>query len=197
MATTNKKARGTTKRMTDLLPMEITMHSPQFRRNCAPTLDGALGLCALFGGTTERPISLAPHHRDHQRRGQPHHAGPDEHGPAHRRGEVDLNVTSEADWQHGLRLYGAYGRDAGAKDIMETVRTAVELPESTGKIALQGYCFGALMAFITAARYKVDAAVAYHGGDTEKYLGEVGGLDAPLLMHLGEEDEFIPKGGAS
>ena len=106
---------------------------------------------------------------------------------------VDLNVTSEADWQHGLRLYTAYDRDAGARDIMETVRTAVELSESTGKVALQGYCLGALMAFITAARYEVDAAVCYHGGDTEKYLGEVGGLEAPLLMHLGEEDEFISK----
>src|ERR1700719_1203790 len=52
---------------------------------------------------------------------------------------VDLNVTSEADWQHGLRLYAAYDRDAGAKDIMETARSAVELPESTGKVALQGY----------------------------------------------------------
>lgn len=49
------------------------------------------------------------------------------------------------------------------------------------------------MAFITAARHKVDAAVAYHGSDTEKYLGEVGGRHAPLLMHLGEEDEFISK----
>src|ERR1700720_4038745 len=106
---------------------------------------------------------------------------------------VDLDVASETDWQHGLRLYMAFDRDAGAKDIMETVRTAVELPESTGKVALQGYCLGALMAFITAVRYEVDAAVAYHGGDTEKYLGEVGGLDAPLLMHLGEEDEFISK----
>src|SRR6202162_1788176 len=107
--------------------------------------------------------------------------------------DVDLDVRSEADWQHGLRLYGAYDRDAGARDIMETVRTAVELPESTGKVALQGYCLGALMAFITAVRYEVDAAVAYHGGDTEKYLGEVGGLNAPLLMHLAEEDEFISK----
>jgi carboxymethylenebutenolidase len=106
---------------------------------------------------------------------------------------VDLNVRSEADWQHGLGLYAAYDRDAGAKDIMETVRAAVELPESTGKVALQGYCLGALMAFITAVRYEVDVAVAYHGSDTEKYLGEVGGLDAPLLMHLGEEDEFISK----
>ena len=106
---------------------------------------------------------------------------------------VDLDVRSEADWQHGLRLYGAYDRDAGARDIVETIRTAVKLPESTGKVALQGYCLGALMAFITAARYEVDAAVAYHGGDTEKYLGEVGSLRAPLLMHLGEEDEFISK----
>src|SRR5258707_5501388 len=29
---------------------------------------------------------------------------------------VDLNVTSEADWQHGLRLYGAYDRVTAAKD---------------------------------------------------------------------------------
>ena len=34
---------------------------------------------------------------------------------------VDLNVTSEADWQHGLRLYQAYDRDAGVKDIKDTI----------------------------------------------------------------------------
>src|SRR6202050_34815 len=34
---------------------------------------------------------------------------------------VDLNVTSEADWQHGLRLYSAYDRDAGTKDVKDTV----------------------------------------------------------------------------
>jgi carboxymethylenebutenolidase len=46
---------------------------------------------------------------------------------------------------------------------------------------------------LTAVRHDVDAAVVYHGGDTEKYLGEVNGLHTPLLMHLGEEDEFISK----
>src|SRR6202161_1063635 len=106
---------------------------------------------------------------------------------------VDLDVTSEESWQHGLRLYTAFDRDAGVRDVMETVRTAVELKDSSGKVALLGFCLVALMVFITAARYEVDAAVAYHGGDTEKYLAEVGGLDAPLLMHLGEEDEFISK----
>jgi carboxymethylenebutenolidase len=77
--------------------------------------------------------------------------------------------------------------------LAQTIRTAAKLTESTGKVALQGYCLGALMAFITAARHEVGATVAYHGGDTEKYLGEVSSLRAPLLMHLGEEDEFISK----
>jgi carboxymethylenebutenolidase len=49
------------------------------------------------------------------------------------------------------------------------------------------------MTFLMAVRRHVDAAVAYHGADTEKYLGEVGKLSSPLLMHLGEEDEFISK----
>src|ERR1700733_13734289 len=106
---------------------------------------------------------------------------------------VDLSVTSEADWQHGLRLYQAYDRDAGARDVKDTVNTVAKLPGCTGRVAVLGYCLGALMVFLTAVRYGVDAAVAYHGGDTEKYLGEIDGLHAPMLMHLAEEDEFISK----
>ena len=106
---------------------------------------------------------------------------------------VDLSVTSETDWQHGLRLYQAYDRDAGVRDIKDTLDAVAKLPDCTGKIAVQGYCLGALMTFMTAVRCHVDAAVAYHGADTEKYLGEVDNLRAPLLMHLGEEDEFISK----
>jgi carboxymethylenebutenolidase len=106
---------------------------------------------------------------------------------------VDLGVNSEPDWQHGLRLYEAYDRDVGVGDVRDTLDAVARLPDCTGKLAVQGYCFGALMTFLTAVRCRVDAAVAYHGADTEKYLGEVDNLHAPLLMHLGEEDEFISK----
>src|SRR5712671_6241909 len=82
---------------------------------------------------------------------------------------------------------------SGVRDINDTLDTVAKLPECTGKIAVLGYCLGALMTFLTAVRCHVDAAVAYHGADTEKYLGEVDNLSAPLLMHLGEEDEFISK----
>src|SRR6202044_499566 len=65
---------------------------------------------------------------------------------------VDLDVASEADWQHGLRLYGAYDRDAGAKDVEDTINAVRNLPECNGKVALLGYCLGALMVFVTAVR---------------------------------------------
>jgi len=102
-------------------------------------------------------------------------------------------VRTQEDWDHGLRLYQAYDRDAGVKDIEDTVATAARLPDGTGKVAVLGYCLGALMVFMTAARGKIDAGVWYHGGDTEKYLGEADGVTAPLLMHMAEEDEFISK----
>ena len=70
----------------------------------------------------------------------------------HQEPGVDLSVTSEDDRQHGLRLYQAYDRDAGVRDIRDTLDAVAKLPECTGKIAVQGYCLGALMTFLTAVR---------------------------------------------
>lgn len=106
---------------------------------------------------------------------------------------VDLSVTSEADWKAGLALYMAYDRAKGVEDIMATIDAARHLDRSTGRVAVMGYCLGGLMAFLTAARSKVDAAVAFHGGDTEKYLDQAKAVTAPFLMHLADEDEFISK----
>jgi carboxymethylenebutenolidase len=52
---------------------------------------------------------------------------------------VDLSVISEPDWQHGLRLYQAYDRDAGARDVKDTADVVAKLAECTGKVAVLGY----------------------------------------------------------
>lgn len=106
---------------------------------------------------------------------------------------VELNTWSEAEWKKGLALYSAYDRDAGVRDVRATVEAARQMSGASGKVAVMGFCLGGLMAFLTAARGTVDAAVAYHGGDTESYLGEAPAIQAPILMHLAEEDEFISK----
>ncbi len=46
---------------------------------------------------------------------------------------VDLSVTSDADWQHGFKLYGAYNRDAGVEDIKDTIKAIRGFSECNGK----------------------------------------------------------------
>ena len=106
---------------------------------------------------------------------------------------LDLNHWSDAEWKKGLALYAAYDRDKGVRDIVDTAHAAGQLDGASGKVGVMGFCLGGLMTFLTAAREKIDAAVAYHGGETEKYLDEADKITAPLLMHLAEEDEFISK----
>jgi carboxymethylenebutenolidase len=106
---------------------------------------------------------------------------------------VDLNTWSDDEWKKGLALYTAYDRDTGVRDVLATVRAAGHLDGATGRVGVMGFCLGGLMTYLTAARHDVDAAVAYHGGDTESYLDEAKAIAAPLLMHLAEEDEYISK----
>src|ERR1700727_1354421 len=53
---------------------------------------------------------------------------------------IDLSVTSESDWQHGLRLNRDYDRDAGARDVKDTASSVAKLPGSTGRVAIMGFC---------------------------------------------------------
>ncbi|HWF93881.1 MAG TPA: dienelactone hydrolase family protein [Xanthobacteraceae bacterium] len=106
---------------------------------------------------------------------------------------VDLNTWSDEEWKKGLALYTAYDRDTGVRDVVATVRAAEQLEGASGKVGVMGFCLGGLMTYLTAARHDLDAAVAYHGGDTESYLDEAEAITAPLLMHLAEEDEYISR----
>jgi carboxymethylenebutenolidase len=106
---------------------------------------------------------------------------------------VDRSTWSEEEWKKGLALYTAYDRNTGVHDVLATVSAAKRPKGASGKVGVMGFCLGGLMTYLTVARHSLDPAVAYHGGDTESYLGEAHAITAPLLMHLAEEDEFTSK----
>ena len=94
---------------------------------------------------------------------------------------VDLSVTSEPDWQHGLRLYQAYDRDLGVKDVNYTVKVVANLPECRRKVGVLGYCLGGLITLLTAVRYEVDAATAGLLGRSPRRARGVFGIGFPRL----------------
>ncbi len=81
--------------------------------------------------------------------------------------------------------------NTGVEDIAVTIGFARTLPEVKGKIGSVGFCLGGLLSFLTASRTDVDASVSYYGG-TDQHLDELPKIEIPLMLHLAEEDEFIP-----
>jgi carboxymethylenebutenolidase len=106
---------------------------------------------------------------------------------------VDLSDQTESEWKKGFSLYTAFDYPSGVADIASTMQLARVLPGANGKVGLMGYCLGGLMTFLTTARRGANASVVFYGGNTEKHLDEAPNIRTPLMMHLGEEDEYISK----
>lgn len=106
---------------------------------------------------------------------------------------LSMDESNPKHQERGFALYGAYDFDQGVADVVATIAAARVLDGASGKVGVMGFCLGGLLTFLTAATGAADAAVAYYGGGTERFLERAGGLHTPLLMHLAEEDEYIGK----
>jgi carboxymethylenebutenolidase len=106
---------------------------------------------------------------------------------------VDMSDQTDAEWKKGFSLYSAFDYDTGVADIVSTMEVARSLSGVNGKVGLMGYCLGGLLTFITTARAGADASVVYYGGGMETHLDVANNIRNPLIVHLGEEDEYISK----
>jgi carboxymethylenebutenolidase len=106
---------------------------------------------------------------------------------------IDITDKSEAEWKRAFELFNAFDVDQGVKDIQATIKAIRADGQCDGKVGAVGFCLGGRLAFLTATRTDVDAAAAYYGVGIESLVGEAEKLTRPLLMHIAEEDEFVPK----
>ena len=106
---------------------------------------------------------------------------------------IDITDKTEAAWKRAFELFNAFDVDAGVKDIGATIAHIRADTGCNGKVGAEGFCLGGLLAFLTATRTDVDAAVGYYGVGIDSRLAEADKLTDPLLLHIAEEDQFVPK----
>ncbi|MDB5418186.1 MAG: ysgA [Phenylobacterium sp.] len=107
--------------------------------------------------------------------------------------DIDISDKSEAEWKKAFALMNAFDVDSGVKDIAATLATIRKDPGCSGKVGAVGFCLGGLLAFLTATRTDADASVSYYGVGIESRVAEAEKLAQPLLLHIAEEDQFVPK----
>ena len=106
---------------------------------------------------------------------------------------IDITDQSEAEWKRAFELYQAFDVEQGVEDIAATIAAVRADPGCNGKVGAVGFCLGGLLAFLTGARTDSDASVSYYGVGIENFVGEAKALARPLLLHIAEEDQFVPK----
>lgn len=106
---------------------------------------------------------------------------------------IDITDQSEAEWKRAFELYQAFDVEQGVEDIAATIAAVRADPACDGKVGAVGFCLGGLLAYLTATRTDADGSVSYYGVGIENFTAEAANLARPLLMHIAEEDQFVPK----
>ncbi len=100
--------------------------------------------------------------------------------------DAELEYTGD-DVARGRELREEFSWD----DTMKDVDAAADVLKGGGlKVGTVGYCWGGTMAYLSATRLDIAAAVVYYGGQIMPYLDEK--ERCPLLMHFGKTDHSIP-----
>jgi carboxymethylenebutenolidase len=82
-------------------------------------------------------------------------------------------------------------------DLTATMAHALGMPECNGRVGGIGFCLGGTLAYLLAARARVDgrgpdAVVSYYGSGVHGMLDAAERIQCPVLFHYGADDPYIP-----
>ena len=99
---------------------------------------------------------------------------------------------SESDPEKARAIRAKTDDNKASDDVAAAVAFLRKHEACTGRVGIVGYCWGGMIAYLTAVRHKPDAAVGYYGVGIEKRLDLAGKLSCPLMLHFAEKDEYAP-----
>lgn len=105
---------------------------------------------------------------------------------------IDITDKTEAEWARAFQLYQGFDVDRGVDDLKATLDFIRKDAQCTGRAGTMGFCLGGKLAFLMAARSDADCNVSYYGVGLDELMGEAGNIKKPVLLHIAEQDKFVP-----
>lgn len=111
--------------------------------------------------------------------------------------EPGFERNDESALEECLAMVGQLDWTTVPDDISAAHAHLLSLPECAGTVGALGFCLGGSLAFLAAARSRVDgtgidAAVSYYGSGNNGLLPMLDDVRCPVLFHYGERDPYIP-----
>jgi carboxymethylenebutenolidase len=80
----------------------------------------------------------------------------------------------------------------GETDMADTLAAVRKLPQSNGRAAAMGFCFGGPYAILGPKRLGYDAGISCHGTQMLEYIKELDGVSQPVCIIWGDQDHAAP-----
>ncbi|HWI13221.1 MAG TPA: dienelactone hydrolase family protein [Burkholderiales bacterium] len=81
---------------------------------------------------------------------------------------------------------------AGEADMADTLAEVRRQPQFNGRAAAMGFCYGGPYAILGPKRLGYDIGISCHGTRMQDYIGELEGLDKPVCILWGDQDNQAP-----
>lgn len=106
---------------------------------------------------------------------------------------IQITDKSDAEWQRAFELYQGFDEAKGVEDLIASLAVLKAVEGCNGKVGSMGFCLGGKLAYLMATRSDAECNVAYYGVGIEAALDEAANISRPLMLHIAEEDQFVPK----
>jgi carboxymethylenebutenolidase len=106
---------------------------------------------------------------------------------------IQITDKTEAEWKRAFELYQGFSVDHGISDIVSTIDALKAKAGCSGNVGTTGYCLGGLLAYLAGCRTEARASAGYYGVGIENHLDEAAGIKGAVMLHIAEEDKFVPK----
>ncbi len=106
---------------------------------------------------------------------------------------IQLSDQSEEEWGRAFELFQGFDVELGVVDLKESLEYLRNLDGCTGSVGTVGFCLGGKLVYLMACRSDADCNVSYYGVGLDELLHEAQQITTPTMLHIAEEDEFVPK----
>ncbi len=106
---------------------------------------------------------------------------------------IQITDRTEAEWTRAFELFQGFDVDLGIADAKVALDHLRTVDGCSGQVGCVGYCLGGKLAYLMATRSDVDASVGYYGVGIEGETDEADYISKPLMLHIAEQDGFVPK----
>ena len=99
----------------------------------------------------------------------------------------------EAGMAESLELVSRFDMQQGVADAAAALHHLAALPETGGGLGVVGFCLGGSISYLLAAQAELDIVLSFYGTAVPDSLDALGQIHAPIQMHFGGNDPYIPR----